>query len=73
MARCEGVLGGREAGVGRILTGVGVVVLVVGDQESIALGGSGLLGEVLVFDLGELDHLGGDGWGKEMRLMGEGG
>lgn len=44
------------------LTGVTVVlVLVVGDQESVVLGGSGLLGEVLIFDLGKLDHFGGCG------------
>jgi hypothetical protein len=54
------------------LTGVTVVlILVIGNQQSVVLAGGGLVGESLVFDLVELDHFGGceggdrigwDGW-----------
>lgn len=48
------------------LTSVSVVLLIVGYQQSIILAGDGLLSiEVLVFDLGKLDHLGGC---RKMRL-----
>ena len=42
----------------RGLTGVSVVILIIGDQQSIVLAGNGLLREVLVFDLGKFDHVG---------------
>lgn len=40
-----------------VLTGIGEVVLVVGGQKDVVLAGLRLLlGEVLVLDLGKLDH-----------------
>lgn len=52
------------------LTSVGVILLVIGDQQSIALGGNGLVGEVLILDFSKLDHFGGcelDGRGEMGR------
>lgn len=50
---------GRRVGVLQSLTGVGVVLLIIGNQQSVVLAGDGLLStEVLVFDLGKLDHFG---------------
>lgn len=43
------------------LTGVAVVILVIGNQQSIVLAGSGLLDEVLILDLSKLDHFCGIG------------
>lgn len=41
------------------LTGVSVI-LIIGHQQSIVLGGGGLLRKVLILDLSKLDH--DDGW-----------
>jgi hypothetical protein len=54
-----------ETRVRQTLTGVGVILLVIGDQQSIALAGNGLVGEVLILDLGKLDHFGGCELGEE--------
>ena len=46
-------------GVRQTLTGVGVILLVIGNQQGIVLAGDGLVGEVLILDLSKLDHFGG--------------
>jgi hypothetical protein len=49
----------EEMGFRPTLTGVGVILLVIGHQQSIVLAGNRLLREVLILDLGKLDHFGG--------------
>ena len=50
------------------LTGVGVILLVIGNQQSIVLAGGGLVGESLVLDFVQLDHFGRVEWGlKEIN------
>lgn len=59
--------------VGLELTSIGVILLIVGDQQSIALARDGLLiREVLVFDFGKLDHVGGCMDGNEWEVMNDG-
>jgi hypothetical protein len=61
----ERAKGAEETDVRQTLTGVGVILLVIGDQQSIALAGNGLIGEVLILDLGKLDHFGGCELGRK--------
>ena len=56
-------------GVSLALTGIAVVILVIGNQQSIVLAGSGLVDEVLVLNLSKLDHFCGVGKGEGLILM----